>query len=143
MLMGKYQFKNTPPERSKNMSKIRSKNTKPELVLRKKLWQEGIRGYRVNAKKIEGSPDIVFLRKKIAIFIDGEFWHGKNWEVRKDKIKTNRQYWLPKIEKNILRDETVNTKLLYNGWTVLRFWDSEILKNCEQVITTIREKLCQ
>lgn len=139
--MAKYAFKNTPASRSKNMSRIKSKNTKPELFLRRKLWQAGIRGYRINKKDIDGTPDIVFIRKKLAVFVDGEFWHGKNWQSRKQKLKTNRDYWIPKIEKNILRDEAVNVKLLYKGWTVLRFWDSEIMKTPDECVREIKETL--
>lgn len=141
--MSKYQFKDTPPKRSKNMSKIKSKNTKPELLLRKKLWHSGLKGYRLNKKGVDGTPDIVYLKKKVAIFVDGEFWHGRNWNSKKKRIKTNKNYWLPKIEKNILRDEAVNMKLLYKGWTVLRFWDTDILKNPEIIIDTIRKTLEQ
>ncbi len=110
------------------MSKIKSKNTKAEIKLRKTLFSLGYR-YRVNNKTIKGKPDIVFLKKKVIVFIDGDFWHGYNWEERKTKIKTNRDYWIPKIERNIQRDRENNTILASEGWKVLRLWEHEINKD--------------
>lgn len=123
------------------MSKIRSKDTKPEILLRKALWKEGVRGYRLHRKDIPGTPDIAFISKKVAVFIDGSFWHGHNWEERKKYIKTNRDYWIPKIERNILKDEAVKYTLEYKDWTILRFWDFEIQKDMERVIRKIRASL--
>jgi len=120
----------TTPERSKLMGKIRGKNTKPELAFRKALWQRGYR-YRIDYKKLMGKPDIAMNRYKTVVFIDGEFWHGHNWEVRKQKIKSNREFWIPKIERNIQRDQEVNETLTKKGYTVFRFWESEIKKNLE------------
>ncbi len=122
----------TTKKRSAIMSKIRGKDTKPELLLRKALWQLGFR-YRLNVRKLPGTPDIVFKKYRLAIFVDGEFWHGYNWEERKKKIKTNREFWLPKIEKNMERDRIANAKLEVAGWIVLRFWAKEVqedLKRC-------------
>ncbi|MCF6333772.1 MAG: very short patch repair endonuclease [Draconibacterium sp.] len=117
----------TTKARSDLMSKIRSKETKPEIQFRKVLWGLGLR-YRKNVKKLQGTPDIVFTKFKLIIFIDGEFWHGYNWEEKKRKIKSNRDFWIPKIERNMQRDRQNNRKLEEQGWTVLRFWDSEIKK---------------
>src|ERR1700756_5196002 len=94
----------TSLERSILMSKIKGKNTSPELMLRKVLWNSGLR-YRLHNKKLPGNPDISMKKYKIAIFIDGEFWHGYNWEEKKTKIKTNRDFWIPKIERNMQRDK--------------------------------------
>lgn len=87
--------------------------------------------YRKNSSKIFGHPDIVFIGKKIAVFCDSEFWHGYNWEVRKNDIKSNREFWIPKIERNIERDLEVTAKLEEEGWKMLRFWGNEIKKNAE------------
>lgn len=132
----KYIFKTTP-ERSKRMSNIKSKNTKPEIILRKALWNEGIR-YRLNVSKLSGKPDIVISKKKLVIFIDGEFWHGFNWELKKTRIKANRDYWIPKIEKNIQRDLKNNADLKLMGYTVLRFWEQEIKKDLQKCIDVIK-----
>ncbi len=123
----------TTPERSKIMGKIRGKNTKPELAFRKALWQSGYR-YRIDYKKLIGKPDIALKKYKTVIFIDGEFWHGYNWEERKLKIKTNREFWIPKIERNIQRDEEVNAALEEMGYKVFRFWETDVKKNLDQCL---------
>lgn len=129
----RYVFETTP-ERSKRMSDIRGKNTQPELILRKALWEKGIR-YRLNVKKLPGKPDIVIGKAKLAIFIDGEFWHGYNWEEKKLRIKANRDYWIPKIENNMARDLRNTADLEALGYKVLRFWEHEIRKNLEECIS--------
>ena len=126
----------TTPERSAIMSRIRSKNTKPEKRLRTELWRRGFR-YRLHAKNLPGSPDLVFLKHRLAIFIDGEFWHGYNWEQRKAKLKTNRDYWIPKIERNIARDKKNNLLLERAGWTVVRFWSKEIEQDLDKCLSVI------
>jgi DNA mismatch endonuclease (patch repair protein) len=126
----------TTKQRSELMSKIKSQNTKPELKLKKTLWNLGFR-YRKNVKKLPGTPDIVFPKDKIVIFVDGEFWHGYNWEEKKTKIKTNRDFWIPKIERNIQRDKRNNQLLSESGWYVLRFWEHEIKKDFEDCINQI------
>ena len=130
----------TPEQRHKCMSHIRSNNTSIEIMLRKALWYEGIR-YRKNVKTLPGKPDIAITKYKIAIFCDGELWHGKNWEKRKNSIKTNRDYWLPKIERNIIRDNENEKKLEKMGWVVLRFWGKEIRKNLVNCINEIKETI--
>jgi len=117
----------TTPERSEVMSKIRAKETKPEIILRKTLWALGVR-YRKNVKKLPGKPDIVFSKYHLVVFVDGGFWHGHDWAKRKKKLKSNRKFWIPKIERNMQRDEEVNEKLERMGWTVFRFWDFQIKK---------------
>lgn len=128
----------TTKARSELMSKIRSKETKPEKKLRKVLWSIGIR-YRKNVKKLPGTPDIVISKYKLIIFIDGEFWHGYNWGEKKQKIKTNRKFWIPKIERNMQRDASNNKILIEQGWTVFRFWDSQIKKEFGECIFQIIE----
>ncbi|KPM31029.1 DNA mismatch endonuclease Vsr [Croceitalea dokdonensis DOKDO 023] len=126
----------TTPQRSKIMASIKGKNTKPELAFRKALWAAGYR-YRIDYKKLIGKPDIVLKKYRTAIFIDGEFWHGHNWETRKQKIKTNRDFWIPKIERNIQRDQEVNTSLRELGYTVFRFWEKQINKNLEECLNSV------
>ncbi len=122
----------TTKKRSKIMSKIRRRNTKPELLFRKALWKKGVR-YRVDSKQLPGKPDVSIKKYKLAVFIDGEFWHGYNWNERKEKLKTNKGFWIPKIERNMQRDHEVNQQLTEMGFTVFRFWANEIktdLKTC-------------
>jgi len=118
----------TTEQRSKTMSKIRGKNSKPELLFRKALHRAGVR-YRVHCKDIPGSPDMVNKSKRLAIFVDGEFWHGYEWEKRKCKLKRNRDFWIAKIERNMQRDQEVNQQLKFLGYTVFRFWESDVKKN--------------
>ena len=132
----------TKEQRHKNMVAVKNKDSKIELTLRKILWDNGYR-YRKNYSKVYGKPDIVFIGKKVAIFCDSEFWHGYSWNENKDKIHSNKELWTGKIERNIKRDEEVNKKLENDGWTVLRFWGKEILKNpeaCFQEIVSVLEK---
>lgn len=130
----------TPEQRKKNMRHIRSKNTEIECILRKALWKKGYR-YRKHYSKIPGNPDIVLTKYKIAIFCDGEFFHGKDWEVQRKRIEksNNSDYWIMKIERNINRDEDINRRLKAMGWVVLRFWGKDIKKNAESCIKTIEE----
>jgi DNA mismatch endonuclease (patch repair protein) len=109
------------------MSRVKTANTRPEVTFRKILWHAGFR-YRCNYKKAPGCPDIAFVGWRIAIFIDGDFWHGNNWERRQNEIKSNRSFWIPKIERNIQRDREVEVELAALGWRYLRFWESEIKK---------------
>ena len=119
------------------MRKIKSKNTTPEIVFRKALWNEGIR-YRKENKGIIGNPDIAIKKYKLVIFIDGEFWHGYNWQEKKGKIKSNREYWIEKIEKNIARDNKYNQLLKQKNWIVLRFWEHEIKKELNKRVEEVR-----
>ncbi len=118
------------------MGKIRGKNTKPEMLFRKALWRKGVR-YRVDSKKLPGKPDISIQKYKLAIFIDGEFWHGYNWLERKPSLKSNRGFWIPKIERNMQRDQEVNAQLQEMNFTVFRFWTDEIKHNLDQCINDI------
>lgn len=119
-----------------NMSRVKNKNSQIELLLRKALWEKGLR-YRKNVNGVYGHPDIAFIGKKIAIFCDSEFWHGYDWENRKQDFKVRQEFWIPKIERNIERDKEVNEKLEQDGWTVLRFWGKEIKKNLDQCVEII------
>ena len=92
------------------------------------MWHRGLR-YRKNAKTVYGKPDIAFIGKKVAVFCDSEFFHGYDWENKNKEIKSNRDFWIPKIEKNMQRDREVTEKLTSEGWIVLRFWGNEIKKD--------------
>ncbi len=128
----------TPEQRKKNMQAVKNKDSEIELLLRKELWHRGMR-YRKNTSIVFGHPDIVFTKKKIAVFCDSEFWHGYDWENKKKEIKSHQSFWIPKIERNMQRDIEVNKTLKSEGWTVLRFWGKEIkqdLKNCADIVET-------
>ncbi len=126
--------------RSENMRRIKSKDTSIEIKLRKALWHRGFR-YQKNCKSIIGKPDICFKGKRIAIFCDSEFWHGKYLMERKYIPKTNTEYWVSKITRNIERDKEVNTSLEEQGWIVLRFWQKEIEKEILQCILRIENTI--
>ena len=128
----------TPEQRKKNMQAIRSKDTTIELALRKALWQKGIR-YRRNYKGLIGKPDIVITKYRIVVFCDSDFWHGYDWDNRKSRIKSNQEYWIPKIERNMNRDKEVTTTLVEQGWIVLRFWEHSIRKNLENCLEDIED----
>ena len=127
----------SPEKRSKIMSSIKGKNTKIELMLRKALWKEGIRGYRLNSK-LPGKPDIVFTKYKIAIFCDGDFWHGKDFDEWKGRLTP---HWLEKIQKNMERDRRNDELLEKSGWIVLHFWETEINEKNQRCIFLIRKNL--
>ena len=132
----------TAEQRKKNMQHIKSKDTKIEVLLRKELWKRGYR-YRKNYSKLPGKPDIVLTKYKIAIFCDSEFFHGKDWEVLKTRLEkgNNSDYWLKKISRNRERDDEINKQLLFQGWTVIRFWGKDILKNLDECINVFEETI--
>lgn len=138
-------MKKTDEQISYNMRQVKNKDSDIEICLRKELWQRGIR-YRKNVRRVYGNPDIVFIGLKVAVFCDSEFWHGYNWDERKMDFKSNQDFWIPKIERNIERDKEVNEKLKSEGWIVLRFWGKEIkkeTKKCADIIeNTLKEHSC-
>lgn len=121
-------------KRSEIMSKIRGKNTKPELLAEKLMKENKLLRFE-RGDKIEGKPDFIFKRKKVAVFIDGGFWHGKDFTKIKGKLPA---FWKKKISGNVARDKNVNKKLKSKGWTVLRVWDSQIKKHPEKYIRKVR-----
>lgn len=126
----------TAEQISYNMRQVKSKDSAIEIALRKELWARNLR-YRKNVTTVFGKPDIAFLGKKIAVFCDSEFWHGFDWENRKNDIKSHQEFWIPKIERTIQRDIEVTNKLQSEGWIVIRFWGKEIKKNvsgCADII---------
>lgn len=130
----------TKEQRHKNMSHIKNKDTSIEVKLRKALWNKGYR-YRKNYSKLPGKPDIVLTKYKIAVFCDSEFFHGKDWEVLKPRLERgdNSQYWVSKIARNRERDDEINKRLLFEGWTVIRFWGKDISKNAEECVRVVEE----
>jgi len=126
----------TSEQRKKNMQAVKSSGSMIERILAKTLWHKGYR-YRKNDKTVFGKPDLTFKKKRIAIFVDSEFWHGKDWDSKKHEIKSNQEFWYSKIERNIERDKEVTEFLVKNGWTVLRFWGNDILKNLDSCIRRI------
>lgn len=129
----------TPAQRRKVMQRIRSKNTKPEALLRKALWHAGIR-YRKNYRSLPGSPDVAITKSKIAIFVDGDFWHARGHEdAPGEQIGTNKEFWVKKLSRNIERDREVDDALTEAGWIVFRIWESEIYKDVNRCVEDIME----
>lgn len=122
------------------MQAVKSHGSKIELALAKELWKRGHR-YRKNDKTVYGKPDLTFKKIKLAIFVDSEFWHGKNWETRKHDHKSNKEFWHTKIERNINRDNEVNQHLTKTGWKVLRFWGNQVTKNLLLCISEIEQEI--
>lgn len=126
--------------RSYTMSRIRCADTKIEVAFRRALWRAGIR-FRKNFKGLPGKPDIAITRHKIAIFCDGEFWHGKDWSAAREKIRARRDYWVPKIERTMERDSASERRLAALGWTVLRFWGRDIQKSLDLCVAEVMEAI--
>ena len=130
----------TTEQRRRNMQSIRGKDTKIEVLLRKELWSKGYR-YRKNYKKLPGKPDIALTKYKIAVFCDGEFFHGKDWDLLEARLKNgkNPDFWIEKIKRNMARDDEVNKSLVAAGWTVVRFWGEDIKKDINGCVRAIEE----
>ena len=129
----------------KIMSAIPSKNTEPELILRRALWKENLR-YRVNYKKLPGKPDIVFTKYHVVVFCDGDYWHGHNWAIRglnslEDELAGYSEFWRSKILRSIARDTEVNQELKAQGWMVIRLWESDIRSNLNECVRIVKEAL--
>ncbi|MDE7056362.1 MAG: very short patch repair endonuclease [Lactobacillus sp.] len=135
----KYKFK-TDKATSQRMSHVPSKRGKDENILALALWHSGIR-YRRNYKKLPGKPDIAITKYKIAIFVDGEFWHGYDWKHYKKHLKRNREYWIHKIEYNMRRDQENDQKLKEMGWTPMHFWAKLVLKHTNYCVELIKFKI--
>ena len=133
---------NDASHRNKMMRGVKAKDSKIETALAKALWAKGYR-YRKNYKGIIGKPDIVFTKYRLAVFIDSEFWHGKNWEAEKAKIKNNLSFWQQKIDANVARDVKVNAELAAAGWSVLRFWGNDIKKRLDACVAEVEQRLAE
>lgn len=127
-------------QRHRAMSHIKSKDTSIELAFRKELWSQGYR-YRKNYKALPGTPDVALTQHKIAIFCDGELFHGKDWEILRPRLLqgSNPDFWIKKIERNMERDRENDKKLLFMGWTVIRFWGKDILKDPKRCVKVVEE----
>lgn len=132
----KHQQLTTTSEISKRMANVSLKGGKSEAALANALWHAGIR-YRKNFKELPGSPDIAITKYKIAIFVDGEFWHGEDWENRKERLKSNREYWIEKIEENIARDKRNDILLKNQGWIPIHFWEKEVKKDLDGCVNRV------
>ena len=132
----KHQQLKTSPEISKRMAHVKTKKNSAEVMLAKSLWHRGYR-YRLNYKALPGSPDVALTKYRIAIFIDGEFWHGKDFEQRKNKLKNNKDYWIEKIQENIDRDLRNDKLLRQMDWYPIHFWSNDVIKYCNQCIDEI------
>lgn len=130
----------TPEQRRRCMQANKGTGTSIELMLGQALWHAGLR-YRKHAKGVPGKPDFCFKGKKVAVFCDGEFWHGRDWAEKKKRIHSNQDFWYGKIERNIARDQSVTEKLRREGWTVLRFWESDIRKHLDDCVAMVRAAL--
>lgn len=127
----------TSQQRRRNMQRIRSADTSPERRLRLALWRRGLR-YRKNWRALPGSPDIALTRQKIAIFVDGDFWHARGHLAHPgEQIATHREYWSKKLARNVERDRETNDALTQAGWLVLRFWESDIKEDLPAVLDEI------
>lgn len=136
----KHQRLSTSPEVSRRMARVHLKRGPTETLLAKALWHRGIR-YRYNDSNLAGSPDIVIPRYKIAIFVDGEFWHGHDWEQRKKTLKKNREYWIEKIEENMSRDRRNDALLSESGWCVFHFWERDVKRSLNRCVEDIFEEI--
>lgn len=132
----------TPEQRRKNMQAIKCKDTSIELALRKALWHKGVR-YRKNYKQLIGKPDIVLTKYRIVIFCDSDYWHGYDWEKRNKRIKSNRDYWIPKIERNMERDKEVSAELESDGWRVIRLWEWQIKKHLAECVDMVMQAISE
>lgn len=132
----------SPSTSAAGKSSSKKAGSKAEITLAHALWRRGFR-YRKNARPITGCPDLMFRGKKVLVFVDGDFWHGRNWAQRKKKllIGHNADYWVRKIEKNMTRDLEVTAELVSQGWTVVRVWEHDILKNQEEAILCVERAL--
>lgn len=117
----------TPEQRHYTMSRIRSENTKPEILLRRSIWRLGFR-YKINDKKLPGKPDIVLPKYRTVVFIHGCFWHGHNGCITSHTPKTNTDFWTAKITRNQQRDQEVWRQLEAKGWAVIIVWECQLRK---------------
>ena len=128
-----------PATRSYTMSRIRKTDTKPEMRLRRSLWAAGLRGWRVR-RKLPGTPDIVFGRARLVIFVHGCFWHGcPKCAIRKPR--SNRSYWIPKLKRNKARDKRVTKELRVSGWSVMHVWEHEVMRDADRVARRVVRRL--
>jgi DNA mismatch endonuclease (patch repair protein) len=135
-------LKAASPTTSRIKQLNRAAETRHESILRSELWRRGYR-FRKNVRSLPGNPDIVFQRERVAVFCDGDFWHGRDWSRRATRLRagTNATYWLEKIRSNIRRDRRIDRELERDGWTVIRLWETDILKNARTCAARIASRL--
>ena len=126
------------PQTRRRMAKVRLKGGKAETLLAKALWQRGYR-YRRNDRRLPGSPDVAILRHRIAVFVDGSFWHGRDWTARRARLKRNRAYWIEKIEENIARDLRNDRLLRQAGWTPVHLWEDDVLRDLSGCVAEVED----
>lgn len=126
------------PETRRRMSRVHLKGGRAETLLAKALWRLGYR-YRKNDRRLPGSPDLAILRYHVAVFVDGEFWHGKDWQTRRERLRRNREYWIAKIEENIARDQRDDALLRQRGWVPIHFWEKDVLRDLEGCVAQIQD----
>lgn len=124
------------PAKSRAMARIPTSGSRIEITLGSAMWAAGIR-YRRQYRRVPGKPDFAIVWAQIAIFCDSSFWHGRNWPRSAAAFRSNREFWLPKIRKNIRRDVEVNALLSELGWSVFRFWDDEIVYQTDKCVKKI------
>jgi DNA mismatch endonuclease (patch repair protein) len=135
-------FRPSSDEASLTKSRNRAINTKAELVLRRVLWKRGLR-YRLHKRDLPGRPDLIFSAARVIIFVDGDFWHGRRWASRRERLLRghNAAYWVPKIQANIRRDRRNTRKLTALGWHVIRVWETDVLKDTQAVADHVESAL--
>lgn len=135
-------YKSSSEKASKALSKIKASETKGEKLLRSTLWRLGLR-FRKNVRQLPGKPDVVFTREKVAVFCDGDFWHGRNWRKDKGRLQRgpNAPYWVAKIAANRERDKRYNKELRRAGWSVLRFWESDVCADSARVALEVAKEV--
>lgn len=131
-------YTSSSKQASRILAGVKREDTRCEVVLRKSLWRMGLR-YRKHVAGLPGKPDIVFTKGKVAVFCDGDFWHGRGWKSRKNKLRegSNSSYWIAKIQSNMERDKRNEAELRSSGWTVIRIWESDILRDPDSAATAI------
>jgi len=127
----------TPAQRSYAMSRVRSRDTAPELAVRRELFRRGYR-FRTHRKDLPGCPDIVFVRAHVAVFVDGEFWHGRRFATWSETLS---DYWREKIERNIRRDRRSRRQLRSMGWTIVRVWDRDVMRSVSCAVAEIERAI--
>lgn len=132
---------------SEIMRRVRSENTNPERRLRSALWRRGLR-FRLHSRQLAGKPDIIFPRARVVVFVDGDFWHGNQWQLRGlDSLEQqfvnspNATYWTEKIRRNMARDERTTRSLDAAGWKVMRFWESRLAIDFERCVKEIENQV--
>jgi DNA mismatch endonuclease (patch repair protein) len=127
------------------MTAVKAKDSRAELALRRELHRRGFR-FRLHARDLPGRPDIVFRSRRVAVFVDGDFWHGNSWRLRglpslEAQFPSRTEWWSAKIRRNMERDEEVSSALVADGWSVVRAWESDVLADADAVADRVQQVL--